>query len=153
MTTRLTAAQAPDREREMIPRVLVRAMAALALATLAIATYASLTDRPTVGQPAAAEAVRERTLALVGGGAQAVRILDADGALLADLAHGGFVTVVQNGLMTIRRRHGIDPDLPVRLVEYANGRTAIEDPLTGWSVELYAFGADNLAAFRRLLDD
>ncbi|HMO08950.1 MAG TPA: photosynthetic complex assembly protein PuhC [Paracoccaceae bacterium] len=153
MTTRLTATQAPDREREMIPRVLVRAMFALALASLAIVTYARLTDRPTVGQPAAAEAVTERVIALVGGGAQAVRVLDADGALLADLAHGGFITVIQNGLMTVRRRHGIDPALPVRLVEYANGRTTIEDPLTGWSVELYAFGADNLAAFRRILSD
>jgi putative photosynthetic complex assembly protein len=153
MTTRLPAAQAPDREREMIPRVLIRAMVALALASLAIVSYARLTDRPTVGRPAAAEALRERTLALVGGDAQAVRILDGNGALLADLAHGGFITVVQNGLMTIRRRHGIDPALPVRLVEYANGRTAIEDPLTGWSVELYAFGSDNLAAFKRLLAD
>ena len=153
MTTRLTAAQAPDREREMIPRVLIRAMFALALATLAIVGYARLTERPTVGQPAAAEPLRERTLALVGGDAQAVRILDENGVLLADLAHGGFITVVQNGLMTMRRRHGIDPALPVRLVEYANGRTAIEDPLTGWSVELYAFGSDNLAAFKRLLDD
>jgi putative photosynthetic complex assembly protein len=40
----------------------------------------------------------------------------------------------------------------VRIVEYTNGRLAAEDPLTGWSVELYAFGADNKAAFERLLD-
>lgn len=153
MNNRLTAAEAPDREREMIPRVLIRAMGALALCSLAIVSYASLTDRPTVGRPAPAAAVQERVIALVGGGAQAVRVLDAEGVLLADLAHGGFVTVIQNGLMTVRRRHGLDPALPVRLVEYANGRTVIEDPLTGWSVELYAFGADNLAAFRRLLND
>jgi putative photosynthetic complex assembly protein len=140
-----------DRDREMIPRTLLRAMAALVLASLAIVSFAVLTGRDTVGRPAAAAVTAERTIALIGGGAQAVTVLDAHGAVLADLAHGGFVTVVQNGLMTTRRRHGIDPDRPVRLVAYANGRLAIEDPLTGWSVELYAFGADNRAAFERLL--
>jgi hypothetical protein len=29
---------------------------------------------------------------------------------------------------------------------------AVEDPDTGWSVELYAFGGENKAAFERLLD-
>ncbi|QYK40600.1 MAG: photosynthetic complex assembly protein [Paracoccaceae bacterium] len=139
------------RDREMIPRVLLRAMAALVAATLAVVSFAVLTGRDTVGQPAPAAILSERTIALIGGGAQAVTVLDADGNVLADLAHGGFVTVVQNGLMTTRRRHGLSPDLPVRLVAYANNRLAIEDPLTGWSVELYAFGGDNRAAFERLL--
>jgi putative photosynthetic complex assembly protein len=68
------------------------------------------------------------------------------------MAHGGFVTVIQNGLETERKKHGVDPMNPVRIVEYQNGRLAVEDPDTGWSVELYAFGSENKAAFERLLD-
>jgi putative photosynthetic complex assembly protein len=60
--------------------------------------------------------------------------------------------VIQNGLATERKKHRVDPLLPVRIVEYANGRLAVEDPETGWSIELYAFGAENRAAFERLLD-
>lgn len=141
------------RDREMIPRVLIRAMAALVLASLALVSFAVVTGREKVGQPAVSTPVQERTIRLIGGGAQAVKVADADGAVLLDLAHGGFVTVVQNALETNRRRHGIDPTLPVRIVRYANGRLAVEDPLLDWGVELYAFGADNKAAFERLLND
>lgn len=143
----------PARDREMIPAALLRAMAALVLASLALVSFAVVTGRPTVGQPQAAAVVAERQIALIGGGAKAVTVRGADGTVLADLAHGGFVTVVQNALQTARHRHGIDPALPVRLVRYENGRFAVEDPQTGWSVELYAFGADNEAAFARLLAD
>jgi putative photosynthetic complex assembly protein len=142
---------APARPRDTIPRGLLRGMLALVLVSLALVTYGVATGRPLEGVPEPAAVVAERGIRLIGGDAQAVRVLAADGTPIADLAHGGFVTVVQNGLMTQRRRHGIDPALPVRLVRYANGRFAVEDPLTGWSVELYAFGADNEAAFARLL--
>ncbi len=139
------------RDREMIPKALVRAMLALALGSLALVTYGVLTGRAHEGVPAAAAIVSERTVALIGGGAQAVTVLDEHGTLLADLPHGGFITVVQNALEAARKRHGVDPDRPVRIVEYANGRLTMEDPDTGTSFELYAFGGDNEAAFRDLL--
>jgi putative photosynthetic complex assembly protein len=41
--------------------------------------------------------------------------------------------------------------LPVRIVEYANGRLTVVDDHTGWSAELGAFGSDNKAAFERLM--
>lgn len=140
-----------NRDREMIPVGLTRAMLALALSAVAIAGYASATGRVPSGQPTASAVVSERMLILQGGGAQAVTVLDAGGDLLVDLPHGGFVTVVQNALETQRRRAGIDPLAPVRLVDYAGGRLALEDPVNGWSVELYAFGDDNKAAWERLL--
>lgn len=140
---------APD--REMIPLALVRAMFGLALITVAIVAFAVLTDRAPAGQPKPAAVVAQMDLVLIGGGAKAVTVAKPDGTVLADLAHGGFITVIQNGLQTARGRHGIDPTLPVQLVDYANGRLAIHDPVTGWSVELHAFGGDNEAAFRRLL--
>ncbi len=139
------------RDREMIPKSLLRAMLALALGSLALVSYGVLTDRPHEGVPAPAAVISERTITLIGGGAQAVTVLDEKGNLLADMPHGGFVTVVQNALETARKRHGIDPDRPVRIVEYANGRLTMEDPDTGTSFELYAFGGDNEAAFRDLL--
>jgi hypothetical protein len=40
----------------------------------------------------------------------------------------------------------------LRLVRRANGHTAIIDPATDWSIELIGYGADNIAAFARLLD-
>lgn len=140
---------APD--REMIPMALIRAMFGLALASVAIVAFAVWTGREPVGQPKPAEVVARMDLVLIGGGAKAVTVARPDGTVLADLDHGGFITVIQNGLQTARRRHGIDPALPVELVDYANGRLAIHDPVTGWSVELHAFGGDNEAAFRRLM--
>lgn len=137
---------------EMIPKALLLAMFALAMATLAIVTLAVVTDRPHVGVPAASTVLRERWIVLEGKSAQAVVVRDADGTVLLDLPHGGFVTVIQSGLFTERRKYGVDQTKPVRIVEYANGRLVAEDPETGWSAELYAFGGDNKAAFEALLD-
>jgi putative photosynthetic complex assembly protein len=136
---------------QVIPRVLLRAMLAVALASLALTAFAVVTDRPRVGQPHASAVVAERAIVLHGGGARAVTVRHPDGRVLAALDQGGFVTVVENGLSYERARHGIAPGLPVRLVAYENGRLAIHDPETGWSVELGNFGADNKAAFERLL--
>jgi putative photosynthetic complex assembly protein len=141
-----------SREKEMVPRTLLWAMLALALSALAITTFAVVTDRPPEAQPQAAEVLRDRWIVLEGHDAKAVTVRDPDGTVIEDLAHGGFVTVIQNGLATERKKHGVDPLRPVRIVEYANGRLAVEDPDTGWSVELYAFGGENKAAFERLLD-
>jgi putative photosynthetic complex assembly protein len=152
----MTFREAPvlaTRDREMIPKALLRAMLALAVGSLMLVSYGVVTDRPREGVPVPAAVVTERTIALIGGGAQAVTVLDDRGAVLADLPHGGFVTVVQNALEAARRRHGVDPDRPIRIVAYANGRLTMEDPETGTTFELHAFGADNEAAFRRLLQD
>jgi putative photosynthetic complex assembly protein len=141
-----------SREKEMVPRTLLWAMFALAMSSLAITTFAVMTDRPPEAQPQGAEVLRERWVVLEGHGAKAVTVRETDGSVLLDMAHGGFVTVVQNALQTERKKHDVDPLNPVRIVEYQNGRLAVEDPDTGWSVELYAFGGDNKAAFERLLD-
>lgn len=136
---------------EMIPKALLRGMLAMVLATLAVVSYSVLTGRDHVGVPKPSTVVQEREIILQGHSAQAVTVLNIDGSVMLDLPHGGFVTVIQSGLATERRKHGIDPLLPVRLVRYENGRLTIEDDQTGWSAELYAFGADNEAAFERLL--
>lgn len=138
-------------ETGMIPGRLLVSMALLAASALAIVGAATVSGRPLVGVPQAGTVQAERLLILEGQGAKAVTIRAADGTLLADLENGGFVTVVQNGLQRHRLVHGVAADLPVRLVRYDNGRLSLLDPETGWNVELYAFGADNKAAFERLL--
>lgn len=152
MTTHVEPAFRRKQDNEMIPRGLVYAMVGLALSAVAITGFSVLTDRPHVGVPTAATPVRERMLILEGHSAQAVTVRAANGAVLVDLPHGGFVTVIQSAVFTARRRHGVDQTLPVRLVEYANGRLVMEDPETDYSFELYAFGAENKAAFERLFD-
>jgi putative photosynthetic complex assembly protein len=135
----------------MIPKPLLLAMLALVLATLAVVSFSVLTGRAHVGVPTPAPVVAERVIYLQGGGAQAVTVLDENRSLLLDLPHGGFITVIQNGVQRARLTARVDQSLPVRIVEYANGRLSVVDDHTGWSAELGAFGSDNKAAFERLM--
>jgi len=141
----------PD-ANDMIPPAIIKGMFALALGTLLMVAFAVWTDRPRVGLPEAAAVATERTIRLV---AERDRpgmiVLDGQGRELLNLDNGGFITAVHAALRHYRARHGLAPDLPVRLVEYANGRLTLHDDLTGWSVELGSFGADSRAAFARLL--
>ncbi len=136
---------------QMIPTKLLWAMLALVLATLAVVTFAVVTGRDHTGVPKIAPIVAERTVILKGGGAQAVTILDENGTVLMDMPHGGFITVIQNANERARRVKGVDKLLPLRIVQYANGRLTAHDDYTGWSAELGAFGGDNRAAFERLM--
>ena len=141
----------PSDDKDMIPKPLLRAMLALVLASVAVVGFAVVTGRDPVGVPKPAEIVAERSIILQGGGAQSVTVLAADGSVLMDLPHGGFITVIQNGLERARLKAGVDKLLPLRIVEYANGRLTAVDDHTGWSAELGAFGSDNRAAFERLM--
>ena len=141
----------PSDNRDMIPGPLLWAILALVMTSLAIVSYSVVTGRAHVGVPVATTIVKERDIILKGGGAQSVTVLDADGTLLMDLPHGGFITVIQNGMERARLTAGVDKLKPVRIVEYANGRLTAQDDYTGWSVELGAFGSDNKAAFERLM--
>ncbi len=143
--------QSKPRDPEMIPRPLLLAMLGLVLTTLALTTFSVVTGRDKVGVPQDAAIVAERSIILQGGGAQAVTVLDENGQLLMDLPHGGFITVIQNGLERARTVARADQSKPVRIVEYANGRLTVIDDSTGWSVELGGFGSDNRAAFERLM--
>ncbi len=141
----------PNREKEMIPRTLLLGMAALALSTLALVSFSVLTDRSHVGVPDTGTVVHSTAIILEGKSAQAVVVKRPDGTVLADLPHGGFITVIQSGMARERLVHGIKENPPINIVAYDNGRLVAEDPSTGWSAELYAFGSDNKAAFERLV--
>ena len=144
-----------QRDKEMIPTVLLRAMLALVLACLALVTFARLTDRPLEAMPPQGLAiVAERLLVLEGDMSGAARVLDPAGAVVADLPgdKGGFVAGLWRVLQRVRAQAGVPGDLPVRLVAWEDGRLSLIDDATGWRAELTGFGADNLATFARLLD-
>jgi putative photosynthetic complex assembly protein len=152
MSYRKALANRPSPEHEMIPRALLLGMLALALSALALTTVSVLTDRPHTGKPLAGTVVAERELILEGRSAQAVTVYAADGTLIADMDHGGFVTVIQNAIQRARTVARVQGNPPIKIVQYDNGRLVAEDPASGASIELYAFGNDNKAAVERLLD-
>ncbi len=141
----------PSDDKDMIPKPLLRAMGMLVLASLVVVSFAVLTGRAHVGVPKPAAILAERSVILQGGGAQAVTVLDENGVVLMELAHGGFITVIQNAMERARFTAGVDKLLPLRIVTYENGRMTAIDDYTGWSAELGAFGSDNRAAFERLM--
>ena len=145
------------RDREMVPTILLQAMATLIVCALLIVGYARLTDRPLEAMPAFADTTpvaRERHILIDADGTTgAARVLGADGSVLADFGadEGGFVAGVQRALAFERRRQGVDPALPVRLVLFEGGQLSLRDDATGWRAELVGFGADNAAVFAALL--
>jgi putative photosynthetic complex assembly protein len=141
----------PSDNPDMIPKNLLLAILALVVASLIVVTFSVVTGRNHVGVPKDGAIVAERAIILQGGGAQAVTVLDAEGKVLMDLPHGGFITVIQNANERARFTAGVDKLLPLRIVRYANGRLTVRDDYTGWSAELGAFGSDNRAAFERLM--
>lgn len=142
------------RDEVMTPPILLRSMLALVVASLVLVTYARLTDRPLVATPPEVPAVAERTIVIDGEMSGAATVTDAGGAVIARLApeQGGFIAGVKRALDRERIRHGVALDTPVRLVRFADGRLGLRDDATGWRAELIGFGADNAAAFARLLD-
>ena len=143
------------RDKEMIPSVLVKAMFMLALTSLALVSYAVLTDRPLTGVPQVAPEVASRVIALDGDAQGGVKVLDADGGVIVDLGpdEAGFVSVIWRSMNRTRMLAGVPETDPLRLVEFENGRLAIFDDQSGWSVELGSFGRDNRASFAAFLQN
>jgi len=145
--------KALPRDREMVPKVLLQAMFGLVLAVLAMVTYATVTDRPLEAIPADGPVAQERVIHIAGTMAGAAKVLDANGTLIADLGptEGGFIAGVWRSLNHERSKLGADLAGPVRLVQFEDGRLALFDDSTNFRIELVGFGADNTAAFLRLL--
>ena len=149
----------PDRPRihhdtdTMVPRVMVRAMFALVMVILVLTTLSVLMGRPLQSTPPTSALIREVHLHLTSDISGAVTVLDAHGSLIADLSpeDGGFISGVHRVVLFERRKAGLPATGPVTLQAFENGRMAIIDPATGWRADLMGFGADNAAAFARLL--
>lgn len=146
------------RDKEMVPVVLVRAMFILCVCVLIIVSYARLTDRPLSATPPSVEdvpIVTERLVRIYGELNGSARVIGVDGSVIATFApdEGGFVAGVYRVLERERGAVGAEASDPIRVVRFADGRIGLRDPLTDFRAELVGFGADNEAAFARLLEE
>ena len=142
-------------DKELIPRRLLIATIALMALSLAVVAFARVTDAPLTASPdMAAPIAAERQIILAGEMSGAATILDRHGAVIARLSpeSGGFIAGVWRALTQVRGQRGVGASLPVRLIRFENGRLSLVDDHTGWRAELIGFGADNHAAFARLLN-
>lgn len=147
-----------ERDKEMVPVVLVRAMFILCVCVLIIVSYARLTDRPLSATAPSVEEVpivTERLVQIYGELNGSARVLDVNGNVIANYTseEGGFIAGVYRVLERERGAVGAMASDPIRVVRFADGRIGLRDPLTDFRAELVGFGADNEAAFARLLEE
>jgi len=153
----MTDASAPryktPQDRDLVPRMMVRAMLVLVLSVLAIVSYARFTDAPLVSTPPQSPVVLERQFFLSGDMGGRATVLDANGSVIAKLSpeEGGFIAGVERVINRERIKHDVARTGPVIVRQHENGRLSIHDPSTGWRADLMGFGADNAAAFAKLL--
>ena len=145
----------PQKDPEMVPRALVRAVCGLLLAVLILVTYASITDRPKVAVAPIGETVVSRPMTIDAQNSGAVRVFGTDGAVIADLnaGQGGFISSIARTVKRQRTLANVALDGPVILTSDTLGRLRITDPSSGWSADLMMFGADNWGAFAMLLEE
>lgn len=81
-------------------------------------------------------------------------VLDASGQKLIDtVAPGtnGFLRGTMRGLARERKRQGVGPELPFRMIGRADGKLTLEDPGTGRRVDLGSFGPTNASVFANIM--
>ncbi|APE45676.1 photosynthetic complex assembly protein (plasmid) [Sulfitobacter alexandrii] len=148
------ANQMKARDREMVPRTLVIAMFSLMAAALALVAFDQLTGQPLRGVVPHSPIAAERSITLEGTRSDGVAVLDDAGRQIAFSAEekSGFIDVIWVSVTRERKVQGVTGNPPLTLARRENGHTAIIDPATGWSIDLIGYGADNVAAFARLID-
>lgn len=147
-----------NRDKEFIPRVLVRAMVTLCLSVLAIVSYARITDRPLVATPPTLEEVpivAEQMIQIYSETSGAVVVTDEAGMELLDLEAGsaGALPSIYRVLERQRSMRGVTVSDPIRLVRYSDGRIGLRDDLTEIRLELSGFGDDNLRHLSEILEE
>jgi putative photosynthetic complex assembly protein len=153
-TTSSLANQMKHRDREMVPKVLVRAMFGLMAASVALVGYAQWADVPLSGVAPDSPVVQERMITLTGDHAAGYAVIDDSGQQIAHSKDdkNGFIDVIASSIKRERETNGYALNDPLRLVRRENGKTAVIDPTTGWKIELIGYGKDNVAAFASLID-
>lgn len=139
---------------EAVPRSILSGAFALVVFTLALAGLgrAGLIGAGAAVQPAALE-TRQLVFTDRDDGAVAVSEPGHTEALV-EFAPGtnGFVRGALRGLARDRKRRGIGSDVPFLLARRADGRLMLEDPATGASIDLAAFGPSNIEPFLTILN-
>jgi putative photosynthetic complex assembly protein len=151
-----------DVEDEMprigVPKGALIGAGLLIAATIALAAVTRFTGRTSdiVKETAGSSVSREILIRAGVTEAEPITILDAaSGQPVITFAagEGGFVRGSLRALRYEREKRGLTLEgSPYRLVGWRNGRLTLEDPASGYHVELNAFGPTNVAAFARLLE-
>lgn len=151
MGTTLTNPGAPLPAR--FPRAPLFALGGLVIATVVTVAAVQLTGIGMVRMvDAAPVAMREFRFEDRPDGS--IVVLDASGRqLIETIAPGtnGFLRGTMRGLARERKRTGVSPALPFRMVGRADGKLTLEDPGTGRRVDLGSFGPTNAAVFASIM--
>ena len=141
-------------ERELVPRLFVRAMFGMVMICLIMVSAYRWTGGPVKYTAPQSPVVMEKTLYLEGAMSGAAKVFDDDKTLIAEYTpeDGGFLSGMWRVLQRERTKARVDLDGPVIVRARENNRLEIFDPSTGWGADLMGFGADNSAAFARLLN-
>ena len=136
-----------------VPRLPLIALGAMVVLVVLTVALVRLTGVGAVQVPdAAAASVRELLFEDRPNGS--IVVLDARDRHVVDTVapeSNGFLRGTMRGLARERKRQGIGPELPFRLIGRADGRLTLVDPGTGRRVDLESFGPTNAAAFARLM--
>lgn len=143
----------PFREQPVSPRALL--CAALLVGFALFVTAGSRLTNVGVAMTPQAQPVQSRVVKFSDGDDGSVLISAIPGVgtvYVVPPGDGGFVRGVLRGMGRERKLRGIGPEQPYQLTQWNNGRLSLGDPMTAVSVDLGSFGADNEAAFTRILD-
>ncbi len=148
-------ADAPAREHlhENLPRTPLMALCALVICTVVAVAAVRITGVGVVHQPDAA-AVEVREFRFEDRPDGSIVVLDAASrGLVETVAPGtnGFLRGTMRGLARERKRMGVGPEIPFRMIGRADGRLTLEDPGTGRRVDLASFGPTNAAVFAQIM--
>jgi len=138
-----------------VPRPVLVAAGLLILATIVLAWTARLTGagRTVLPAPGAGAATREIAFRTAPTGELTVQDVGSQQVIATfPKGEGGFVRGSLRALKYEREHLGLAFEgAPYRLVEWRNGRLTLDDPETGYHIEVNAFGPANVAAYRALL--
>jgi putative photosynthetic complex assembly protein len=140
-----------------LPLMLMGGIVAISLA-LTAAVRLGFFERSAVPEVARAEAgikpAQQRTLRFFDEPDGTVRV--EDGATAEVLARygpgeGGFVRASVRSLVHQRRIRGQGPQVAFELTRWSDGGLTLGDPVTGYTVEVSAFGPINRSVFEQML--
>ncbi len=129
------------------------AVGGLLLATLLTVAFVRFTGYGVVKVPDA-PAVQVREFRFEDRPDGSIVVLDASGQSLIDtVAPGtnGFLRGTMRGLARERKRQGVSPELPFRMIGRADGKLTLDDPGTGRRVDIGSFGPTNAAVFAQIM--
>ena len=147
-------AQTAHRHDVRIPPAALISGFAIIVFTIAAAAFARHSG---VGRSAPPDAARveSRALRFEDRPDGAVLVRDAKAGSVVDVLQPGsfgFVRVAMRGLARDRKIHAVGAEPPFMLTRWSDHRVTLDDPATGRSLDLAAFGRPNAEAFERLLD-